>query len=338
MESKTFSYTKNFPTELGEKLPGFDLFYTTYGTLNREEGNVIWVCHALTGNSFVEDWWDGLFGKGKFFDSEKYFIVCANILGGCNGSTGPLSINPETNKKYHHDFPALTIRDMAKAFDLLRKHLEIDQIELLIGASLGGQHALEWTIMEPKVVKNLVCMATNGKRSPWSIALNESQRMAIRLDPSWKEFDDNAGLEGMKVARTIALISYRGYDIYKTSQAETDDERTDDFKASSYQRYQGDKLAGRFNAFTYMLLTNAMDSHNIARGRDSLEKALARIEANCLFVGIRSDLLFPYQEQAALSAMVRNSRVELLDSRYGHDGFLVEVEKIEAILKGFLEN
>lgn len=332
---RKFIYNKNYLLESGEFLPGFQIAYTTYGNLNPRKDNVVWICHALTANSDFTDWWRGLFGRGKLFDPDKHFVICANILGSCYGSTGPLSINPFTDLPYYHNFPKLTNRDIVGSFDLLRQHLGISKIQTLIGGSLGGQHALEWAIMRPENIENLVQIASNAKHSPWGIAFNETQRMAIQQDITWNLSTDKAGLNGLKAARAIALLSYRNYSTYKETQADEDDEIVSNFRAATYQQYQGKKLAKRFNAFTYWRLTEAMDTHNVGRGRGGVEKALQQIKAKCLFLGVQSDLLFPVEEQEYLAANVPGAELQIIESLYGHDGFLVEAEKLTQCLRKF---
>ncbi|MGV3539395.1 MAG: alpha/beta fold hydrolase, partial [Rufibacter sp.] len=182
LKGRVFEFKEEFKLESGKSLPGFQLFYTTWGQLNEDRSNVVWVCHALTGNAFVQEWWGGLFGEGKTFDPTKHFIVCANSLGSCYGSTGPLSLNPDTGKLYYHTFPTLTNRDVVRAFNLMREYLCLDQIQTLVGGSLGGQHALEWAIEYPDTVRQLIQIASNARQSPWGVAFNESQRMAIEQD------------------------------------------------------------------------------------------------------------------------------------------------------------
>ena len=265
--------------------------------LNSQKDNIIWVCHALTANADVADWWPGMVGSGALFDTDRYFIICANMLGSCYGSTNALSLNPRTQAPYFHDFPLLTNRDIVRAFDLLREDLAIEKIRMVIGGSLGGQQCLEWAIMQPEVFDKLVPIATNARHSPWGIAFNESQRMAIAADASWQENHPEAGLEGMRAARAIALLSYRNYDTYWNTQLEPNLEEYQDYRASSYQQYQGDKLKKRFHAFAYWTLSKAMDSQNLGRGRGSLEDALSQIEAETLVVGLPTDWLFPIEEQ-----------------------------------------
>jgi homoserine O-acetyltransferase len=332
-----FDYKYSFPLESGASLPGFRLAYTTHGTLNADRSNVVWVCHALTGNANVADWWGGMVGPGKFFDPATDFIVCANVLGSCYGSTGPLSINPATAKAYHHAFPAVTVRDIVNAFDLLRQELGIEKIRTCIGGSLGGEQAVEWAILRPGLIDNLILIAASAMASPWCIAFNESQRMAIEADPTWAENRNDAGLAGMKAARAMAMISYRNYDTYGFTQALDNNEQLDGYKAAGYQRYQGEKIAERFNAFTYWLLTKIMDSHNVGRNRGSILNALGQIKARTLVVGIRSDLLFPPTEQQFLARHIHNATYEEIDSLYGHDGFLIEFRPLTTIIRKWMQ-
>ena len=332
MHQESFIYSADFNLELGGTLSGFELGYSTLGSLNDSKDNVVWVCHALTANSDVSDWWSGLIER--LFNPSDYFIICANMLGGCYGSTGPLSNNPKDGKPYFHGFPSLTNRDIVRSFDLLRQHLDIRGIHTLMGGSMGGQQAIEWSIHSPDVISNLITVGTNAVHSPWGVAFNESQRMAIATDPSWKDSTPEAGKIGMKAARSIALLSYRNYQGYLNTQQEDSHEVTDDFKASSYQQYQGEKLYQRFNAFTYWVLSKAMDSHNVGRSRGGITKALSKIKAHTTVIGIRTDLLFPLEEQRFLAMHIRDSEYHEIDSDYGHDGFLLELDQLTNIIKG----
>ena len=331
---KTYKYNAAFKLELGEELPYLEVGYHTYGKLNEDKSNVIWVCHALTANSDVFDWWSGLFGENDYFNPNDYFIVCANILSSCYGTTSPLQT---VKSKQYHKFPVVTIRDMVNAHKLLRKLLGIEKINTIIGGSMGGQQALEWNVQEPDLFEHLIVIAANAKHSPWGIAFNESQRMAIEADATWQLSTPNAGLQGMKAARSMALISYRSYFAYSKTQHEVDNDKTEDFKAVSYQQYQGQKLAKRFNAFSYYRLSQAMDAHNLGRNRESVETALQQISAQTLAIGISSDGLFPPSEQRYIAKHVQNGRFVEIDSFYGHDGFLVETEKLTEIVKTFFE-
>ncbi|HZB12011.1 MAG TPA: homoserine O-acetyltransferase [Chryseolinea sp.] len=331
----TFHYQQDFALESGVSLPGFQLKYTTLGKLNADRSNVVWICHALTGSSDFTDWWSGLFDEGRFFDPNRYFIICANVLGGCYGSTGPLSLNPKTSKPFYHTFPSVTNRDVIQAFDLLRQELRLETVHTLIGGSLGGQQVLEWAIHKPDVFQHIIPIATNASHSPWGIAFNEAQRMAIEADRTWKENDQRAGIEGLKAARAIGMISYRFYNTYNQTQAEKNNETLEEFRAATYQRYQGQKLANRFNAFTYWGLSTMMDSHNVGRNRSGIAEALRHIKAQTLVVGIDSDILFPLQEQKFLADNITNARLEVMSSLYGHDGFLVEFEQLSSHIKKF---
>ncbi len=340
MKEKTFKYPHTFTLESGNALPEIEIAYTTMGELKRDtQGkclNVIWICHALTANANAADWWSGLVGKGKLYDPEKYFIICANMLGSCYGSTNALSISPITQEAYYYDFPSISVRDMVKALDVLRIALEIDEIYICTGGSMGGQQALEWSIIQPDLIKNLLLFATNAQHSPWGIAFNESQRMAIRGDALWGQKTPKAGLEGMKVARSIALLSYRNYEAYQLTQAEDDSQKMDDYRAASYQRYQGEKLANRFHAFAYLTLSKAMDAHHVGRGRGGIEAALARVKAQTIIIGISSDYLFPVAEQKLIAKYIPQSVYQEIDSPYGHDGFLIEFETIQKRILEYL--
>lgn len=333
-----FHFASEFELESGGILPGFQLKYTTLGQLNKERSNVIWICHALTGSSDFTDWWKDLFTEGTPYDPRDYFIICANALGGCYGSTGPLSINPQTGKPFYHAFPPITNRDIVKSFDLLRQHLGISKIHTLLGGSLGGQQVLEWAIQQPDVFDRIIPIATNAFHSPWGIAFNEAQRMAIEADTSWKEEDARAGIEGLKAARAMGMISFRTYDTFLQTQSEKTLDKTDDYRAASYQRYQGQKLANRFNAFTYWVLTKAMDSHHVGRGRTSAEAALKKIKAKTLVIGIDSDLLFPVREQEYLAKYIPGATWDTLSSLHGHDGFLVEFDQFKSTVRKFLKS
>src|SRR3569833_2837998 len=275
MNTQVFKYKQGLKLESGKKLRDLEIGFHTYGKLNEKRDNVVWVCHALTANSDVFDWWKGLFGNNDHFNPDEYFIVCANILGSPYGTTGPLSINPVTGLPYYLAFPQVSVRDMVKAHQLLAEHLGIKDINIIIGGSLGGQQALEWSIIEPERFKNLILIATNARHSPWGIAFNESQRLAIGTDRSFYANKPDGSAKGLKAAHRNTQQSYRGYKAYGVTQQEESDKIVDDFKASSYQNYQGDKLVKRFNAYSYWYLTKTMDSHNVGRGRHGVEKALS---------------------------------------------------------------
>lgn len=336
MSVKIFQCKKQFKLESGKRLKKLHIAYHTFGKLNADKSNVVWVCHALTANSDVFDWWKGLFGENDLFNPEEYFIVCANILGSPYGTTNPLSVNETTKQPYYLSFPKFSVRDMVQAHKLLAQHLAIDNIEVLIGGSLGGQQALEWSVSEADRIKNLIVLATNAQHSAWGIAFNESQRLAIETDRTFYTQEATGGQKGLKTARSMALLSYRTYNCYADKQKEASNDVIDLFKSSSYQNYQGEKLVKRFNAYSYWYLTKAMDSHNLGRGRTSVEAALASIKANTLVIGITSDILFPRHEQKFIAKHIREAEYYEIDSLYGHDGFLLEVEKLKNIISKFL--
>ncbi len=337
MNTQIFKSTHPIELESGQRIQQLEIGYHTYGKLNANRNNVVWVCHALTANSDVMDWWKGLFGKNDFFDPEEHFIVCANILGSPYGTSNPLSENPVTGQPYYLAFPQFTVRDIIKAHQQLAEHLKIDQIEILIGGSLGGQQAAEWAIIEPLRIKNLILIATNARHSPWGIAFNESQRLALSADRTFYSNSPDGGRKGLKAARSIALLSYRGYKTYTVSQQDDNDNISDDHRASSYQNYQGEKLVNRFNAYSYWYLSKAMDSHNVGRNRNGVEKALSLIKARTLVIGIKSDVLFPIEEQQYLFRHIPKSAFAELDSFYGHDGFLIETEALTNIITSFFK-
>lgn len=306
-----------FVLECGDALQDVRIAYTTYGKLNATKTNVVWVFHALTANGNPAEWWPEMVGPGKAIDPGQQYIICANMLGSCYGTTGPKNLH----------FPLVTIRDMVNAHKLLRKHLGIERIHLGIGGSMGGQQLLEWAVEEPELFEYIVPMATNAFHSPWAIAFNEAQRMALENIDSAK---------GLEAARAIAMLSYRHYQTYERTQKDVD-QRWDAFSASSYQRYQGEKLRKRFSVESYYYLSKAMDSHHIGRHYGSAEAALKRIQSKALVIGVDTDILFPTAEQQFIASHIPNATFELVQSNYGHDGFLTEAGQITQLLKDFLK-
>lgn len=333
-----FHHPYAFQLENGSSLPELTIAYNTYGKLNDKKNNVVWICHALTANSDVADWWPGVVGNGHIINPEKYFIICANILGSCYGTTGPLSIDPRTKEPYYHRFPFISIRDMVNAHILLRKHLGIEKIFLLMGGSMGGYQAMEWCIMEKDIAERLVLLATSFAESAWGIATHTAQRLSIEADCTWRNSTAEAGTRGLKAARAIGMLTYRNYNIMVQKQSDEDNDKLDDFKASSYIKYQGDKLAKRFNAYSYWLLTKSMDSHNIVRGRNTDAAGILKtINQQTLIFGINSDILCPISEQQFLDKHIPSSTLVQIDSGYGHDGFMVEHEQISLHLDTWLK-
>ncbi len=337
MQTKILTHNQPITLECGVTLPKVDIAYTTFGELNADKSNVVWICHAFSANSNPMEWWPGMVGDGLFLDPKKYFIVCVNMLGSCYGTTGPLSINPETNKKYYGTFPVVTVRDMVQTLILVRKHLQIEKIFFACGFSMGGQQLLEFVIQEPTVFENILLGATNIKHSPWGIAYNESQRLAIYADQTFGEERDDAGAKGLKAARSIGLLSYRNYKAYNRTQSDEDNSKLEHFKVCSYQQYQGEKLVNRFNAYSYNILSKAMDNHNITRGRGDAKSVLSSVKCNTLVLGITSDYLYPLEEQQLLASLIPHSLFVEIDSDFGHDGFLIENEQMSKILSAFLK-
>jgi homoserine O-acetyltransferase/O-succinyltransferase len=334
---QVYQYDKDFLLENGQQLAGLQIAYHTYGTLNDSKDNVVWICHALTANSDPADWWKGLVGANCLVDPSTYFIVCANIIGSCYGSTGPLSKDARTGKPYYASFSQVTIRDMVAAHILLRQYLGVETIALLMGGSMGGYQVLEWAVMEPLVIQKLFLIATSSSESAWGVAVHTAQRLAIEADCSWKEDRADAGAKGLKASRAIGMLTYRNYTTFQEKQTDPDPEKIDDFKASSYLNYQGDKLVKRFNAYSYWLLTKAMDSHHLARGRGGdLIAVLQGIQQPTLIIGISSDILCPLDEQRFMAAHMSHADLYEIDSTYGHDGFIIETQQITELLKGFM--
>ncbi len=327
----TYHFKGLLALESVRTIQDFKLAYTTLGELSPNKDNVVWIFQAMTANSDPSDWWAGMVGEGKFFDPRKYFIICVNMPGSCYGSVNPLDNNVETGRPFFQDFPFFTPMDMARSYEQLRLSLGISEIFMGIGGSMGGQQLVAWACLQPSLFKFLVPIATNAFHSPWGKAFNASQRMCIEADPTWKEKSPVAGMEGLKVARSIALISYRHYDTYGQTQ-EDHDKAIENTRSESYQKYQGEKLAKRFNALSYYMLTKSMDSHHLGRGVLEAEEMLERINATTLVIGISSDLLFPVSEQRFLAKHIPGARLEVITSIYGHDGFLIEHEKLNELL------
>ena len=334
-EMRIYNCKEGITLDFSKGIFPFELAYHTYGRLNSEKSNVKWVFHALTASSDVESWWNGLFGEGRILDPTKDFIVCVNMLGSCYGSTGPLSVNSQSGQKYYHDFPFLTTRDIVNSLKKIKDFLSIDKINMGIGGSMGGSILLEWNVMYPNDFKNSVLVATSASESSWGKAIHTVHRMAIETDPTWKNREDNAGIRGLKTARGVGMLFYRTYQTFNQFQKD-DINEINNYKSDSYIRYQGQKLINRFNAFSYYKLLNLLDTHNVGRNRTSIEKALGMIKSNSLIIGIKSDILYPNEEQEFLNQNIGPSHLEFISSEYGHDGFLIETDKINKIALDFI--
>lgn len=326
-----------FSFEAGGSVRHFEVAYHTSPRKYRKGEKVVWICHALTANSDAEDWWPELVGPGKFIDTDKYYVVCVNVPGSPYGTTGPSSINPDTGREYFLTFPKVTVRDMVRATILVRKELGIEHIDLVIGSSIGGFQAIEWSIMEPDVIRNLFFMASDIKVSPYITAFEECQRMALEADPTFREAASLKGGEaGLRCARAIALISYRSYDGYDLTQQEEDRDFIFASRAASYERYQGKKLSDRFDAYSYKSLADSADSHNVGRGRGGVEQALRNIKARTVVIGIDSDCIFPARRMQAIASLIPGAEYHEISSDFGHDGFLLETTQIADIMRPLL--
>lgn len=337
-ETRYYRTDETFHTELGAELPGLQVAYRTWGKLNSRQDNVILICHALTGSADADEWWEGLFGPGRAFDEERDFIICSNVLGSCYGTTGPLSIDPRSGRRYGPDFPRITIRDMVHVQRRLLHALGIERLKLVVGASLGGMQVLEWGFLYPEVAGALMPMGVSGRHSAWCIAQSEAQRQAIFADCDWKEGwyePDRPPAAGLGAARMMAMCSYRSFGNFQERFGrELQEEGV--FKAESYLRYQGGKLVGRFDANTYVILTRAMDMHDLARGRGRYEEVLGSMQLPVEILSIDSDLLYPKEEQEELARLLPNSRILYLSEPYGHDAFLIDVERVSRMVVEFL--
>ncbi len=308
----------DFELESGDIIQNLIIAYHSFGVQSNKRP-VVWVCHALTANSDVSDWWNGIFGPGKALDPEKYFIVCANNMGSCYGTTF---------ERTSPDLPLISTRDIAKTHLLLMQHLGVESIFMLIGGSQGGQIALEIAHQKTDAIENLVLLATNARHSAWGIAFNEAQRLCMEASAD----------DGIKAARAIAMLSYRNYAMYQLTEKVEDYEKLNGYGSAGYQRYQAEKLKRRFDSESYLMLSRAMDSHNLGRGRGELVKVLRRIRIRALVIGISSDLLFPVSELQFLANHLPDALLTVMDSEYGHDGFLTESTKINKIVSSFLRS
>lgn len=333
MGAKSYEYKKPFRLELGGELPELKIVYHTYGKMSAARDNVVWVCHALTASSDVADWWPHTVEKGAFLDPDRYFVVCANIIGSPYGTTAPLTPDPRTGEPLYGDFPKLTIGDWVRAHQLLADELGISHIHRLVGCSVGGFQAMEWAVREPDRFGELVLLATSAKASPWLIAADETQRMAIFSDPTYGDKRADAARNGLAAARAIAMLTYRSPEGYNNSQQDPPNLPAGGVhRACTYQQHQGDKLCRRFNVYSYVTILDAFDTHDIGRGRGGVKKALQRLTMPAIVVGLTTDICFTPEEMRELGAMLPNSKYYEIASLFGHDGFLVEYEQLNRLL------
>lgn len=353
---KKITFDQPFLMECGQTLPTVTIAYETYGRMNKDKSNVILICHALTGDAhasswsdeeydgeIADGWWEGVIGKGKAFDPEKYFIICPNILGSCYGSTGPCSINPETGKQYRLDFPQMTVRDIVHTQYRLLNHLGIKKLKSIAGGSLGGMQALEWALLYPDFVESIIPIATASRHSAWAIGLNEIQRKVIMEDPDWNNGNyDKQPNKGLESARMLGMITFRTQESYQKKfgrniRKEAETGLKPFYEVESYLRYQGEKLVNRYDANAYIYISRTCDLHDVSRGRGTLEDSLGKIKAKTMCVGINTDILYPPTEQREIASLIPGAEYKEIVSMHGHDAFLIEFEQMNKILKEFLD-
>lgn len=336
-ETRRFVSDTPIALEHGERLDSPVLAYRTWGTLNAAGDNAVLVCHALTGSADADAWWPGLIGPGLALDPAHDFIVCSNVIGGCYGSSGPLSQRTGEEGRFGGHFPRVTIRDMVRAQRLLLDALGVNSLALAIGPSLGGMQVLEWAATFPDRVRAIAPIGVSGRHSAWCIGVGEAQRQAIYSDPGWRggHYRDAGPQAGLAAARMMAMVTYRSWQNFE-SRFGRDPHQRDDFSVESYLRYQGRKLVDRFDAVSYVRLTQAMDSHDLGRDRGGdMEAVLRSMQQPALIVSVSSDVLYPPVEQEALAAHLPNAVYEVLPSPHGHDGFLIDMDPLAAMIRRF---
>lgn len=339
--------------EYGATLPHVEVAFETYGDLDAAGDNAVLLCHALTGSAHaagvhapqeVPGWWDPLIGPGKAIDTCRFFVVCSNVLGGCYGTTGPSSPDPETGEPYRLSFPRYTVRDMVEVQRRLLDRLGVDTLHAVVGGSMGGMQVLEWAAMYPERVRSIVPIGIGARHSAWAIGLNEVARRAITSDPAWQGGTYPLAHQpetGLGLARAIAMLSYRSV---ASLEAKFGRERVsasrellgESFEIESYLAYQGVKLVQRFDANTYLYITKAMDDYDLSEGRGRLREVLKRMTMPALVMGISSDVLYPEGEGREVAEGLPNASYECINSPHGHDAFLIEFPQLAVRLRRFL--
>jgi homoserine O-acetyltransferase len=359
---RDFTHPGSFAFKSGQTIQGFTLRYETYGALNATRDNAVLICHALSGDHHCAGWhsetdpkpgwWNNLIGPGKAVDTRRFFVVCANVLGGCQGSTGPSSIDPSTGRAYGLTFPFVTIRDMVNAQKLLLDHLGVAELHAVMGGSMGGMTAMLFAIEYPQFTRRQIVMASTANESAQAIAFNEVGRQAIMQDTAWNNGDyprDGGPRVGLAIARMMAHITYlsdagmgRKFGRRKRESAGGEAYTFDaQFEVESYLRHQGQSFINRFDANTYLYITRAIDQFDPARAYGSLEQAFAPVRAESLVVGFTSDWLFPPEQNRSIAlALLRSGKrasYAELDTDLGHDSFLLESDALYSLVRGFLE-
>lgn len=336
-ETRYLRVPGDFGLENGESLRDVVVAYRTWGDPANAANSAILICHALTGSADVDAWWPNMIGKDKAFDPAHDYIICSNILGSCYGTTGPVTVKPNSKERYRADFPRVSIRDMVHLQRILLDELDVEHVELVTGPSLGGMQALEWAISYPDRVGAVVPIGVGGRHSAWCIAVSESQRAAIATDPNWRGgyyTDDEPPAQGLAAARMMAVCTYRSWQSFERRFGR-ERRSHDQYQVQSYLQYQGEKINDRFDANTYVTLTHAMHTHDLARGRGRYPEALGVIRQPALIVSVSTDALYPPEEQQLLAKHLPNARYEVLESDHGHDGFLIETETLGELIARF---
>lgn len=338
------SAERPFQLESGETLGPVRIAYETYGRLNAERSNAILICHALTGDAHaagtdereLPGWWDGLIGPGRAIDTDRWFVICSNVLGGCYGSTGPTSVDPKRGAPYGEQFPTITIRDIVRAQRLLLRKLGIERLHAAIGGSMGGMQVLEWGLLFPDHVQLLVPIATSARHSAWCIGFNAIAREAAELGRTLGNQE-----AGLRLARKVAMMTYRS-DLELAERFARSGARPgtpapgEGFAVESYLEHHGRSLTARFDCDTYRTLTRAMDHHDVTAGRGDLAATLGAIEQPTLSIGIASDVLYPTREQREIAELVPNGIYRQIASLCGHDAFLIEIDQLGRHVAEFL--
>jgi homoserine O-acetyltransferase/O-succinyltransferase len=331
-QTRTLEIGGEFPLENGDSLPEVTVGYRTWG---EPKADATLICHALTGSADADEWWGPLFGEGRAFDPASEYVIATNVLGGCYGTTGPTSVDPRTGTAYRSTFPSITIRDMVHLQAIFLEKMGVETLNMVIGGSLGGMQATEFGVSFPDRVSSVVSIGAGAAQSAWALAFAAPQRASIINDPDFEDgfYDGSGPSRGLATARMIAMVSYRGHDNLGTRFGRRKSE--DGVEVPSYLGYQGQKLVDRFDANSYLTLLDAMDSHDLARGRGDRRELLSRLTVPLLAVGISTDVLFPPHEVRDLADATPNGRYVTLHAPHGHDSFLIETGSVNRMLTDF---
>ena len=336
-ETRWQRFIEPLPLDNGAVLPGFELAYRSWGRLSAERDNAVVVCHALTGTADADEWWGPLFGPGRALDPAHDYIVCSNALGGCYGSSGPASRAPD-GRPWGARFPTVTVRDQVRAQMRLADSLGIRRIKLVIGGSMGGLQALEWAVLDSERVEAIASVAASARHSPWCIAWSEAQRMALAADPKYQDGHyepDDPPVAGLAAARAMAMIGYRSPASLAQRFGRVGSDAGGDFAVAAWLRHHGDALVRRFDANSYRLLLDVLDSHDVAHGRGELAQVLGAVGQPALIVSIDSDALYVPEDQRHLADLLAQAEFVSIDSQFGHDGFLIDAKRLEPLVRSF---